>query len=249
MSSSCGSTRTSFRDDALAAAWADFKAHPSKYSYADLVRYVPKAQRVAWHNKAMDAAAGADLHSLIELWLETREIDRLVDRLRTARDEEIEGLSHYATERVAKRLAKTHADVAAKVYRALGMRILKAKKSKYYDAALSSFEDARRCYERAGLAAKWEGLVSEVRGGAPPQDGVHARLRRVGGRPRSGREADVPRAREGTMVAFTKALTGPGALCNPPAYGGTGAEPRWILPRRIRGLGQRGAHSSGWLVA
>ena len=138
-------------DAALDAAWADFRAHPSKYSYADLMRYVPEGERAAWHNKTMDAAAGADLQSLIELWLETKEIERLVERLREARDEEIEGISHYATEPVAKKLAKTHADVAAKVYRALGMRILKAKKSKYYDAALVNFEDARRCYERAGL--------------------------------------------------------------------------------------------------
>ncbi len=72
----------------------------------------------------MDAAAGADLHSLIELWLETKEIERLVEKLREARDEELEGISHYATEPVAKELAKTHPDVAAKVCRALGMRIL-----------------------------------------------------------------------------------------------------------------------------
>jgi hypothetical protein len=32
--------------------------------------------------------------------------------------------------------------VAAKVYRALGMRILSAKKSKHYDAALSHVENA-----------------------------------------------------------------------------------------------------------
>jgi len=43
------------------------------------------------------------------------------------------------------------------------MRILKAKKSRYYDAALSNFEDARLCYERAGLGAQWERLVREVR--------------------------------------------------------------------------------------
>jgi uncharacterized Zn finger protein len=110
----------------------------------------------------MDAAAGTDLHSLIELWLETKEIERLVERLREARDDEIEAISHYATEPVAKQLAKTHADVAAKVYRALGMRILKAKKSKYYDAALANFEDARRCYERAGLGGMWEALVQAV---------------------------------------------------------------------------------------
>jgi uncharacterized protein DUF6880 len=150
-------------DAALEAAWVDFSAHPSKYSYADLMRYVPEGERAAWHNRAMDAAAGADLHSLIELWFETKEIERLVETLREATDEEVENISHYATEPVGKQLAKTHADVAAKVYRALGMRILKAKKSKYYDAALANFDDARRCYERAGLGAKWEALVQAIR--------------------------------------------------------------------------------------
>ena len=150
-------------DDALESAWAEFEAHPSKYSYADLMRYVPKAERSAWHARAMDAAAGADLRSLIELWLDTKEIERLIERLRQACNEELEGISHYATEPVAKRLAKRHPDVAAKLYRALGMRILKQKKSRYYDAALSNFEDAKGCYERAGLGAKWESLVREVR--------------------------------------------------------------------------------------
>jgi tetratricopeptide (TPR) repeat protein len=149
---------------ALEAAWAEFEAHPSTYSYADLMRYVPKAKRAAWHARAMDAAAGADLGSLIELWLATRETGRLVERLRRARDEELEATSHYATEPAAKKLAGPHPDVAAKLYRALGLRIVKAKKSRYYGAALSHFEEARRCWERAGLGASWEELVREVRG-------------------------------------------------------------------------------------
>ena len=139
-------------DEALDAAWAGFSAHPHQYAYEELMRYVPKNERAAWHAKAMDAAAGADLHSLIGLWLQTKEIDRLVERLHAATDAEIEGLSHYATEPVAKKLARSHPAVAARVYRALGMRILNAKKSKYYDAALSNFEDAKRCYEKAGSA-------------------------------------------------------------------------------------------------
>jgi tetratricopeptide (TPR) repeat protein len=151
------------RDVALDAAWEDFKEHPDTYSYAELMHYVPKAERAAWHKQAMEATTGADLRSLIELWSETREIDRLVARLREARDEELERISHHATEPVAKKLAKAHPDVAAKVYRALGMRILRSKKSKYYDAALSNFESARRCYERAGLGAQWESLVREIR--------------------------------------------------------------------------------------
>ena len=112
---------------------------------------------------AEDAASGADLHSQIELWLETSEIERLIDRLRRAHDEELEAISHYATEPLAKELAQTHPDVAAKVYCALGMRILKARKSKYYDAALENFENAKAYYERAGLARSWGALVAEVR--------------------------------------------------------------------------------------
>jgi tetratricopeptide (TPR) repeat protein len=150
-------------DLAREAAWAEYEAQPNKYSYAELMRYVPKAEHPVWHEKAMDAAEAADLRSLIELWLETREIDRLVARLSKARDDELEGISHYTTEPVAKTLAKAHPGLAAKLYRALGMRILEARKSKYYDAALSNFEDARLCYERAGLGLQWESLVREIR--------------------------------------------------------------------------------------
>ncbi len=127
------------------------------------MRFVPKAEREAWHGKAMDAAERADLGSLIELWLEKKEIERLVERLRKASDAELEALSHYATEPAAKRLAMSHPDVAARAYRAMGMRILNAKKSKYYDAALSNFENAKRCYERSGLGREWDAVVAAVR--------------------------------------------------------------------------------------
>lgn len=150
-------------DAALEAAWAEFQDHPNKYTHEELMRYVPEADRAAWHAKAMDAAAEADLHSQIELWLETGERDRLVERLRMANDEELEGTSHYATEPAAKTLAETHPDVAGKVYRALGMRLIKEKKSKYYGAALSHLKETRRCYERAGLRTEWEELVRAVR--------------------------------------------------------------------------------------
>jgi len=149
--------------DALDDAWSEFREHPSKFSYEELMRFVPKAEREAWHGKAMDAAERADLGSLIELWLEKKEIERLVERLRKASDAELEALSHYATEPAAKRLAMSHPDVAARAYRAMGMRILNAKKSKYYDAALSNFENAKRCYERSGLGREWDAVVAAVR--------------------------------------------------------------------------------------
>jgi hypothetical protein len=43
------------------------------------------------------------------------------------------------------------------------MRIVNAKRSKHYDAALSNFERARRCFQKAGLAASWQRVVQKVR--------------------------------------------------------------------------------------
>jgi tetratricopeptide (TPR) repeat protein len=156
-------TRLGRGNEALDAAWAAFREHPGKYSYDDLMKLVPKAERRAWHEKAMDAAKGADLHDLIELLLETKEINRLAELVRGNSDEALEHMSHHATEPAAKKLEKTHADVAARLWRAQGMRIVNAGKSRYYDAALGNFERARRCYKRAGLAAGWEETVRQVR--------------------------------------------------------------------------------------
>ena len=123
--------------------------------YGELMRFVPKAERAARHAKAMDTAERADLGAVIELWLETREIERLVRRFRKATDAEIEDLSHYRTEPAAKRLAPSHPDVAAKVYRALGFRILKAKKQAadlHYcrsDAPVSASSSRQISWERS----------------------------------------------------------------------------------------------------
>ena len=150
-------------NEALAAAWADYREHPSKYTYDDLMKFVPKAERANWHEKAIDAAKGADLHSAIDLLLATKEMDRLADLVRQASEQALEGLSHHTTEPVAKKLEKTHPDLAARLWHAQGLRIVNAKKSKYYDAALSNFESAKRCFERAGLSAEWQKTVTRVR--------------------------------------------------------------------------------------
>jgi uncharacterized Zn finger protein len=149
--------------DALDSAWAEFQTQPGKFTYEELVRYVPKAERGAWHKKAMEAAEQGDLDSVIELWLSAKEIGRLAERLDRTSDAKLESLSHYATEPAAERLAKTHPGVAAKVFRALCMRIVGAGKSNYYDAALSNLEKARNCYQRAGLDAQWQALIAEIR--------------------------------------------------------------------------------------
>lgn len=156
-------TRLGRGDEARDAAWADYRKHPSRYTYDDLMKFVSKAERRVWHEKAMDAASGAELGAAMELFLATKETERLVDIVKRARDSALEGLSHYGTEPVAKKLEKTHPDLAARLWRAQGMRVVNAKKSRYYDGALSNFERAKRCFERAGLAAEWQKTVRQVR--------------------------------------------------------------------------------------
>ena len=150
-------------DEALDAAWADYRKHPSTSTYDDLMRYVPKAHRAQWHERAVEAATGADLRSVMDLLLETRELDRLAELVRRTGDEDLERLSHHLTEPVAKKLEKPHPDLAARLWRAQGLRVVNAKKSTYYDAALSNFERAKRCFERAGQDDEWSETVRQVR--------------------------------------------------------------------------------------
>jgi len=151
------------REEALESAWAEFQKHPAMFTYQELFRYTPKAGRAEWHAKAMEAAEHGHLDSLIELWLGVKEIERLARRLDLASNHELESLSHYVTEPAAGRLAKTHPGVAAKVFRALCLRIINAGKSKYYFAALTHLEKAKNCYKEAGLEAEWHALAAEIR--------------------------------------------------------------------------------------
>jgi tetratricopeptide (TPR) repeat protein len=151
------------KDEALESAWQRFESYPCDTWYDGLMKYVPRAKRAEWHRRAMDAAAQGSLGNLIQLCLKTKEVELLVQKVREASHEDLEEISHHTTEPAAKRLAKTHPDLAAKLYRAQGMRIVTAKKSKYYDAAHGNFEQAKKHYARAGLHEEWEALVELVR--------------------------------------------------------------------------------------
>lgn len=150
-------------NESLDSAWAEFQAHPDTCAYEEIIRYVPKTERAAWHEKAMSASEQGDLASLIDLWLGAKEIGRLVARLDRTSDAQLEGLSHYVTEPAAQRLRKTHPGVAARIFRALCVRIIAAGKSKYYSEALAHLEESRRCYQAAGLDDRWKALVAEIR--------------------------------------------------------------------------------------
>lgn len=149
--------------DALQSAWSEYEADPSTFTYKELMHYVPAKEKKTWHQKAMTASEKGDLSSQIELWLEKKEIGRLISRLLKASDKELEALSHYLTEPLARKLERSHPDISARVYRALCMRIVNAGKSKYYDAALDHIEHAKKCYTKAGLDADWQAVVADVR--------------------------------------------------------------------------------------
>ena len=148
--------------EARAIAWKEFEKHPSQYTYADLMRFVEEADRADWHARAMDAANRADLHTRIELLIAAREIGRLGDLIAGTTDGALQGASHSATEPAAKALEDARPELAARLWRAQGMRIVEAGKSKYYDAGLGDFMRAKQCYERAGLEVGWERTVRIV---------------------------------------------------------------------------------------
>ena len=83
----------------------------------------------------MAKVAGADLGDFISLCVKTKEWSRLARRVHSTKPSELEDLSHFCTEPAAQQLARKDALAPAKLYCALGLRILNAGKSKYYDAA------------------------------------------------------------------------------------------------------------------
>lgn len=149
--------------DALQAAWDEFRKHPSDYSYDDFMQYVSKSDRKAWHAKAMDVAKKGDLRGFMELCTKTREWERLAQRVASVKHPSLEVLSHFVMEPAAKGLERRFKPEAAKLYRALGVRIVKSGKSKYYANALEHLRKARQCYLKSGLQRDWDTIVTDMK--------------------------------------------------------------------------------------
>ncbi len=149
-------------EEALQQAWDEFRVHPGKYSYADLMAYVPAADRAVWHGKALEAAETAALGSCVDLYLMVRDWQRLAARVRRSKDEELQGLYYSRAIDAAKKLAKEHPAEAAALYRGQALQILDRKKSQLYGSAVKYFSEARRCYEAAGQGEEWRRLIERV---------------------------------------------------------------------------------------
>lgn len=103
----------------------------------------------------------------------------MAQRVHSAKPGDWEALSHYCTEPAAKGLAKKDALAAAKLYRALGLRIVNAGKSRYYREALEHFANARNLYCGAGQTSEWAAVVGFVRTAHSRKSGFLSAFARV----------------------------------------------------------------------
>lgn len=151
------------KDEAFNSAWSEFMKHPSVYSYEEFKKYISEGDSEHWHKKAIEIARNTSLSAIIELAVQTGEWDVLAQCIISAQDEELESLSHYRTEPAAIGLKKEHFPAAAKVYRALAMRIVNAGKSKYYSIAINHFKELKTLYKKIGCEKEWLSLVESIK--------------------------------------------------------------------------------------
>ena len=151
------------KDEALMTAWTDFKEAPSEYSYKELMKYTPKKEVKEWHNKAIMEAKKRSLPAFIKICTITKEWDILAEHILQVKHHELESIGHYTTGETAKKLSKNYPMAAAKLFRAMGIRILNSKKSKYYHHAIDHFQEAKDLYRKSQLEEEWISVVEGVR--------------------------------------------------------------------------------------
>ena len=151
-------------DEAIQNEWSHFTQVPTIYSYQTLMELVPEAERATWHDRAIEAAVQSDasLSVLLPLLVDTKETARLTRAIDRCTDDQL-GHAGYRTVEAAEVLDESHPEQAARLWRALGLGIVNAGKSKHYAAAAEYFGRAKRCFATAGLPDCWDQLVDQVR--------------------------------------------------------------------------------------
>lgn len=150
-------------DEALDLAWKAYRDRPSAFTYKDLMRLVPRDRRDECRQKALEASETADLSERIGLLVTMSEWDRLADLLARTPRRRLVNTSHYTLAPVAARLRKSHPRISAELHIAMALRVVEAKKSKYYHAALENLETARALLLSNGHESIWDALVAKIR--------------------------------------------------------------------------------------
>lgn len=151
------------KGEALQMAWREFIESPSGYSYEELMKYVSKEDKELWYRRAVQVAQKEPLDTgIIALFLMTKELGILSERILSASNDKLEELGYYALKDAVEKLSDNHWAAAAKIYRALGVGILNNGRSKYYKYALHNFERAKNLYQKANLEKEWLSIEDVV---------------------------------------------------------------------------------------
>jgi hypothetical protein len=150
-------------EQAAASAWEEYREHPSPLALEELMRCVPEGDREEWRARALAALETQPPDRQLELLTATGEEERLADVVSRASREELMRPSHDVTEPAAEMLEARHPLAAARLRLALGLRIVEAKKSRYYGAALRHLARGRDLLQEVGRSEVWADLVKEVR--------------------------------------------------------------------------------------
>lgn len=150
-------------DEALQSAWARFQAFPHRFTLEHVAELIPEGEAQAWRARILDVVGRARLEERMDLLMVLEEADLVAQVVEQASDEDLEGLSHTRGEPAAVLLEDGHPGLSARMWRAQALRILHAKRSKYYDVAIVDLAHARDGFLAAGKGEEWDETAAQLR--------------------------------------------------------------------------------------
>lgn len=150
-------------DEALQSAWARFEAYPHCFTFEPLADLIPESEAQAWRGRILEVVGRARLEERMDLLLVLEEVDLLGQLVEQTSDEDLEGLSHTRGEPAATLLQDGHPGLSARLWRAQALRILHARRSRYYEVAVLDLAHARDGFLAAGQDEEWERTASQLR--------------------------------------------------------------------------------------
>lgn len=104
----------------------------------------------------------ASISNKIEFYIKFNELNLLAAFVTNSKDEELEDIGHYLGEQIGESLRNEFPLLAARVYRAQGMRIVNNKKSKYYEESVDYLYVAKQLYQANGRGEEWDKTVNTI---------------------------------------------------------------------------------------
>jgi len=149
--------------EAAGSAWSSFVRAPCGLAFEALMETVKPEEREAWKARALEAISEADPYVRLELLLVMEDRDRLAEMVAATPREWLSEISHHLLEPAAGLLPADHPVLAAKLEVAMALRLVEARKSRYYDVALERLQRARDLLLANGGQQHWDDLTEAIR--------------------------------------------------------------------------------------